>query len=349
MGLPCGTFTEFYQQDKAVIRTKTQWLLAAFVVAFAFSLPFILSDHLLHTISMMGVYIIATLGLQILTGLAGQLSIGHAAFMAVGAFSSGLLASRLGLNFWIAWPCGAIMAGIVGLFFGLPSLRVKGYYLVMTTLAAQYIIEYGLLRFPNVTGGFQGVFVPPATLGDINFHKVQNIYYLILISLIIATVLVLNLKRNKLGRAFIAIRDNDLAAEVMGISLTRYKLLAFFLSCFFAGAAGGLFGQLYGSIVPLQFTIMQSVWFIGYLLVGGLGSTLGPFLGVIVIEGLSEAMTVGVSSLGEIWPETLGFIPSLRNMLFGIIIALFLIFEPRGLAHRWEIVKSWYRLWPFSY
>lgn len=347
MGLPCGTFVQEYKQDIAVVRTRAQYGLLITGLILLFTFPLYGSSYLLHIANLIAVTIIAALGLNILTGYAGQISIGHTAFIAVGGYTSILLVN-LGLAYPLVLLCSGLVAGIVGVAFGLPSLRVKGFYLLLATLAAQVIIMF-ILSHWDVTGGAQGLYGPPVTIWGIEFHDEWSWYFLIMVMLVLMTFFAKNMTRTKLGRAFVAVRDNDLAAEVMGVNIFRYKLLAFFLGCFYAGVAGSLWAHWLRGVTPEQFTMMGSVWYLGYLIVGGMGTTVGPFFGVILITLLSEALSTFMFALSPVYPNLVGLIAPLTGVLFGIIIALFLIFEPRGLAHRWGILKAYYRLWPFAY
>ena len=204
--LPCGTYPGSYQEDIAVVRTRLQWGLLIAGLALLFCLPLFTDLRWMSFINITMIYIIAVLGLNILTGYCGQISIGHAAFMAVGAYTSAILVTKLGFPFWVALPCAGIMAGLVGLIFGLPSLRVKGFYLVLATLAAQFIIMWVIMRIRFLTGGYAGIKVPRPELGGIVFDTDQSYFYIIAVLLVIMTFLAKNIVRTKVGRAFIAIR-----------------------------------------------------------------------------------------------------------------------------------------------
>jgi len=300
-------------------------------------------------INTMLIWLVALYGLNVLTGYCGQISLGHAAFMAVGAYSSAILMDSLGWSFWATLPSAIIMAALVGMVFGLPALRIKGLYLIMTTMAAQFIIIYTVVHIPGLTGGGEGMSVPSATLGGMVIDTAQSNYYLILISVVLATFLAVNIARSRMGRAFVAIRDNDIAAEVMGVDLTKYKLLAFGIGCGFAGWAGALWANYSQVITQEQFTIWNSLWFLGMLIVGGQGSVLGAIFGCIFLRGLFEATSIVASPLADMIPFGMVSVGSIGQVIFGLVIILFLVFEPRGLAHRWAIFKSYYRLWPFAY
>jgi branched-chain amino acid transport system permease protein len=347
MALPSGTFNQSYSQDMAIFRTRTQWIVLLVFLAFLFTCPLYFSNHMLTVMITIGITIISVLGLSILTGYCNQVSIGHAGFMAVGAYTSGILTAKLGLPFLVALPCAALAAGAVGIIFGLPSLRVKGFYLIMATIAAHFIIMWFILQFRNVTGGGDGLAVPRPEIFGLVIRSRSSYFYLVMIIACLATFASVNMVRTRVGRAFIAIKDNELAAEVMGVNLWSYKLLAFFIGCVFAGVAGSLMVHYTAFATVDQFPFMNSVWYLGMLIVGGMGSTTGAILGAVSLKMLDELVTiVGPVLSTAVAPQAAA---SLSLIMRGLVIIIFLIFEPRGLAHRWEIVKAYFRLWPFSH
>jgi branched-chain amino acid transport system permease protein len=349
--LPCGTRSYKYAEDMAIIRTKTQWVLFLGFLVLLFTLPLYLkSNYWLSVVNQIGITIIAVTGLNILLGYCGQLSIGHAGFVAVGAYTSAVLTNRFELPFLVGLICSGFMAGAIGLIFGIPSVRVKGFYLAITTIAAQFIIIW-VINHLGLTGGFVGIRVPYASIGGFEFRSGASQFYLIMAIVVLCTFLAKNLARTKAGRAFIAVRDNDLAAEVMGINLFYYKMLAFFIGCFLAGISGSLMAHWVGFVNTEYFSLSESILYIGMLIIGGLGTAIGPIFGVVFIRLLQQILTVEVVPFLESTSTGLpaGFATGLTPMLFGLVIILFLVFEPRGLAHRWNLFKSAYRLWPFSY
>jgi branched-chain amino acid transport system permease protein len=347
MDLPSGIFNQSYGEDMAIIRTKVQWAILLVFLVFLFSSPLYFSDRMLTIMTILGITIISVHGLNILTGYCGQLSIGHVAFMAVGGYTSAVLCAKLGWSFWAALPCAALMAGMMGLLFGLPSLRVKGFYLIMATIAAHFIIIWVILQLRSTTGGADGMSVPRIALGNFVFKSKSSYFYLVMIIACLATIVAINIVRTRAGRAFIAIRDNELAAEVMGVNLWTYKLLAFFIGCVFAGVAGSLLVHYYAFASPTQFPFMDSVWFLGMLIVGGMGSTTGAILGAVALRILDELVTIVGPILSAVVAAQAA--ASLGLIMRGLILILFLIFEPRGLAHQWEKIKAYFKLWPFSY
>jgi len=347
MRLGTGTFHENYAQDMAVFPSRLQWGSVTAFVVFLFACPLFFSDRILTIMTMMGISVISVHGLNILTGYCGQISIGHAGFMAVGGYTSAVLYAKVGAPFWVALPCGALAAGIAGLIFGLPSLKIKGFYLIMATIAAHFIIIWTIIQLHGVTGGADGLPLPRAAIGGISLGSKTRYFYLVTALACLATLLAKNIVRTRAGRAFIAIRDNDLAAEVMGISLWSYKLQAFFIGCVYAGVAGALLIHYISFASTDQFPFMDSVWYLGMLIVGGMGNTTGAVFGAVALKLLDELVTIAGPILSAaVAPQAAA---SLALISHGLIIIVFLIFEPRGLHHRWEMIKAYFRLWPFSH
>lgn len=334
----------------AIFRTRTHWALLLSLLVFVFTAPLYWGNYWLGVANLIGITIVAATGLNILTGYCGQLSIGHAGFIAVGAYTSAVLTNRFECPFLIGLIAAGLVAGLIGLVFGIPSMRVKGFYLAISTIAAQFIIIWVINHWTGVTGGFTGIRVPPASIGGITFVSQASQFYLIMAITALTVFFAKNLARTRVGRAFVAIRDNDLAAKVMGINLFYYKLLAFFIGCFFAGIAGSLMAHWIGFMNAEQFSLMESILYIGMIIIGGLGTALGPILGVIFIRLMQQGMIFVAPTIEAAFPALpAGFATGIAPMLFGLIIILFLILEPRGIAHRWMLFKAAYRLWPFSY
>ena len=305
----------------------------------------------MNLICIIGITLVTVYGLNLLTGLCGQISVGQAAFMGVGAYSYGLFITKLGLSFWVALPLSAMFTGFFGVIFGLPAVRVKGFYLLVTTLGAQFIIVWLIVHLRGLTGGMiWGLTVPNASIFGYELDTDIKKYFLIMAFVIIMTTIAKNISRSRLGRAFIAVRDNDLAAEVMGVNLFYYKLIAFFTCSLFAGVAGSLWALYLNHLHPDQFVLMDSIWYLGMLIVGGMGSTMGAIFGTVFLKVLGELIVVYSPAIAGIFPAVeSGIFASLGHLIFAIVLLLFLIFEPRGLNHRWEIFKASYRLHPFAH
>lgn len=351
---PSGDFDRSYEQDMGFLRKPWQWVVLSLSIIAVATSPYWGSSYIVTTLNRIGYTIIAVQGLNIITGYTGQISLGQSAFMLVGGFVSALVVTYVGLSTFIALPIAGLGAGIVGLIFGLPSLRVKGFYLAMATLAAQFIIPWFTRHvFPEYLGGSAGIIsaaVPQ--VGTYAFNEPARYIHITLVVLVITTFVAANISRSRLGRAFISIRDNDLAAELLGVNLFGYKLRAFFIAAVYAGLAGALRAHNQRAIgTELGYTLTESIFFLGMLVIGGLGTNIGPFLGVtfvILLQDLSNV--VGSSFAGAMPPEmTARLLTSFRPIFFGFALMLFLIFEPRGLAHRWQQIKAAWRLRPFSH
>ncbi|MBW1787030.1 MAG: branched-chain amino acid ABC transporter permease [Deltaproteobacteria bacterium] len=352
MWRPCGVIDDTYEKDLAIIRTGTQWAWLAIGLILLYLIPHVVSPVALNTINYIAITIVALHGVNILTGMTGLITLGHASFMAVGAFCMTLLVVHWGWSFWLAAPMAALLTGLMGIIVGLPSLRIKGFYLAMATLAAQFIIPWLIVNVrPDLTGGTDTLNVPPPAIGGFLFSSQTSLFYLCITVAVLATCFSRNLLRSRFGRAFIAIRDNDLAAEIMGIAIVRYKLMSFFLCSVYAGLAGALYAVWMRGISVEHFDLNESVWYLGMLIVGGMGSVPGVVFGAILIRSMNIIVMYLGPFVGGFFPAAhaaaieIGFGP----VVFGLVVMGFLIFEPRGLARIWERFKAFYRLWPFSY
>lgn len=349
---PAGDFDRSYQQDMAVIRRQWQWIVLGVALLALFTVPRWGTPYMVNTVNRVAYTIIAVQGLNVLTGYTGQISLGQAAFMMVGGYISALLVTRAGFSMFVALPAAAVGTGAIGLLFGLPSLRVKGFYLAMATLAAQFIIPWVSRHvWKDYLGGSSGrIDAPVPTIGSFDFNQVSEYMYISLVVLLITTVLVLNISRTRLGRSFVAVRDNDLAAELLGVNLFNTKLRAFFIAAMLAGIAGVLKAHSQRGVgTEFGYGLYESILLLGMLVIGGLGTNLGPFLGVITVILLEDLAGLVGGRMALTFPgESARLLTSFRPIFFGLILMLFLIFEPRGLAHRWQLFKASWRLRPFA-
>ncbi len=348
----CGNYKESYEEELAIFETdfgRTWMLIGIFVLLVV--IPLTGSSYTLYILNTIGIYSIAAIGLNLLIGFTGQISMGHGAFFGVGAYAAAVMTTRMGVPLLIALPMAGVFTAVVGMLFGIPSLRLKHLYLTIATLAGQFIIEYILVQWEGVTGGAEGIAVSNASIFGIELDSDHAFFFLIFISLIVLTWVMVNLIRTRFGRALVAIRDNDRAAEGMGIPIFKYKLLAFGISSFYAGFAGALFAFYMMTITPEPFNMWLSIEFIAMIIIGGLGSVSGAIFGTIFIVSLSEILSMITEFLmnyGSASDLSITIAP-LREFIFGLSIVLFIIFEPKGLAEIWRIVRSNFRLWPFSY
>jgi len=354
---PCGVFNETYEQDLAIFRTKTQWALLFGAIVLAFTAPLFLNSYLIGILILIFTTVIVLHGLNILTGYCGQISLAQAAFAAVGAYTSAVLCHYVPqfvwfpqwfkgiFNFWLTVPIAGLTAGAIGVLFGIPALRLRGFYLIMSTLAAHFIIIYVIVH----TIGTPARTLPAPQLAGMLLNTPKTYYYVVLVAVIVLTYFAKNLVRTRFGRAWIAIRDNDLAAEVMGISLFRYKLSAFFVGCLFAGIGGALWAHYTRSITPEYYHLTYGLWYLGYLIVGGMGATVGPFFGAGLLIILTELLAQIISMLSGTFFGIVSYLSAAREVLFGLVVVIFMVLEPRGIAHRWQILKAYYRLFPYAH
>jgi branched-chain amino acid transport system permease protein len=313
------------------------WLWTILFIAVLVLLPAVAPRYWIYFAGLLGINIIATHGLNIMMGYTGLLSLGHAAFVGVGAYTVAITQTYFGLPFWITIPLAGVSAAVIGVAFGLPSLRIRGLYLVIATLAAQFILTFIFVHWQSVTNGDVGLPVRPATVFGYALNNETRIYYLILAMVVFMTWFAYNVIKSRVGRAFIAIRERDLTAQVLGVEIVTYKLIAFALGSFYAGIAGGLLAYFNQFVNPEQFGLLLSVFFLSAVIVGGMGSILGAVLGAAFMTLLPEMLREGSLLAGEVFNIDMGTILTpLRETIFGLLMVAFLILEPRGLAQLWK-------------
>jgi branched-chain amino acid transport system permease protein len=349
-----GVFKTSYVADMALYPLPiARWTMAALTAFFVLLVPAFIGEYYVSILNLVLIAVVGAIGLNILVGYTGQISIGHGAFMSVGAYTAANLITRLDAPFWIAVPAGGVMAALVGAVVGIPSLRIKGLYLAIATLAAQLIIEWTINHVPWISGGVQAsIEVPrPAFLGA-QLRSQTQLYLFLLFFVVLAIVGAMNLVRSRIGRAFIAIRDQDIAAEIIGIDIFRYKLWAFAISSFYAGVTGVLYTYYLGIANYEQFQINVSIDYLAMIIIGGLGSVLGSIFGAIFVTLLPIVTRWTLEAAGGLLfshADLLNIIPNLRLVMFGMLIIVFLALEPEGLNRLWRNIVAYFRVWPFSY
>jgi branched-chain amino acid transport system permease protein len=349
-----GVFKTSYAADMALYPLPiARGTVIALLVLFVVIVPAVFGEYYLSIINLVLISIVGALGLNILVGYTGQISIGHGAFMSVGAYTAANLAVRAGLPFWITLPAGGLMAALVGAVVGIPSLRIKGLYLAIATLAGQLIIEWIINHVPWISGGTQAsIQVPRPSLFGHEMKTQGELYFFLLFFALIAIVAALNLVRSRIGRAFVAIRDQDIAAEIIGIDIFRYKLIAFAISSFYAGVCGVLYTYYFGIANYEQFQLGVSIEYLAMIIIGGLGSVLGSILGAAFVALLPLAIRTVMESVGGFFfaaNEMATVVSSMRLVIFGALIIVFLVMEPEGLNRLWRNIRNYFRVWPFSY
>ena len=313
-------------------------LLGLFLAAAPWSLP----EYWLAQLTFVLIYAIVGLGLMLLAGFTGLFSLGHAAFLGVGAYTEAVLGNA-GWPFPLSIACAGLLSAAVGMVVGLPALRVKGIYLGMATLAFGFIVEEGLARWEHVTGGNAGLAVNPPAIGSWTIDSTEGFYFLCLALCVAATLAIVNLLRAPTGRAFVAIRDSEISAQSMGINLARYKTLSFALSAALAGIGGALYAHKIQFLSPDQFSIAQSIDLLLMVVIGGLGSVHGAFLGAIFLIVMPQLISLAKDYL----PEAIGQSTGLQGTVYGLVLIGFVLFEPMGLYGRWLKVRTWFQLFPF--
>ena len=347
--MKCGGFRVSYRSDERIFDTVLPIVGLLLLFAVLAVVPSFATTYWMDVLNRIGIAIIGAIGLNILLGFTGQISIGHAAFLAVGAYSTAILEVNVGLPFFLAIPLGALITSGFGLIFGIPSLRLKGLYLAIATLSAHFITTFVIVHWESMTKGVVGLSVPPAVVFGLPLDSDFRIFYLIYALVVPATLFAKNLFRTRVGRAFIAVRDRDVAASVMGVSLLRYKLLAFIVSSFYAGVAGGLMAHHSRILFPDSFTLLVAIDYLAMVIIGGMGSIVGSIFGAIFMTLLPEVLKLTATSLTGVYPQAFGFIASVRDVVFGLAVIFFLMYEPLGLARIWVRFRSYWQLWPYSY
>jgi branched-chain amino acid transport system permease protein len=365
--LPCGDYHQNYVEDQGwwqskFIKGKMILLLAIVFIGIPSLAISPEGEYWVSVATMVGYTAMGALGVQLLIGFTGLLTLGHAAFIAVGAYTSTMLVLQFpwpqfivdwGLAYPISIVAAGVAAGLWSVLFGLPSARVKGFYLILTTMGAQFItVDFVLTQYVSQIGGRGQAFsLPPGTIkiGPWVIESDVQIYYVMAVLLTLMVIVFANLIRSKPGRAWIAIRDNDIAAEALGINIVWYKLLAFFVAGFMAGVAGAFWVSNTAALSPEHFPWSWSLWLVGVILIGGVGSIQGAIFGSIFMVVIMELLQLAVLPIAEYFPQVLMNFSYIKDMAFGLAICAFLIYEPNGLAYRWWQAKNYFNLWPFSY
>jgi branched-chain amino acid transport system permease protein len=349
---PSGDFRTSYAADMTIFPTRNSRLAMLIGLAVLLCAPLIFGRYELSLMIQIGFMGIAALGLNILVGFTGQISIGHAAFFGFGAFASAGLVEQ-GVPVPLAIPLAGVATALVGLVFGLPAARLKGLYLAIATLAAQFILEDFFARARWFSGGVAGRITEPFTLFGLRFDRDETYFYVVVFWVVVMFVAAANLMRSRDGRALIAVRDHYLSAELMGINLAYYRTLSFGIASFYAGVGGALYAHYLLFVSVEAFNILFSIQFLAMVIIGGLGSVMGSLMGAAfmvlmpeLVQSAAQALEGGAIDRALSLGASINF---LREMAIGAAIILFLIFEPDGLARRWRLIKAYWKLYPYSH
>src|SRR5918997_438478 len=350
---PAGDYRVSYREDMTVFPTRNSRIALWLALALLCAAPGVLGRYELGLLINIGIMAIAALGLNILVGFTGQISIGHAAFFGFGAFASAWLHEAAHIPVALCIPLAGLMTAVVGLVFGAPAARLKGLYLAIATLAAQFILEDFFARAQWFTGGVAGRITEPLALFGWVADREDSYFYVVLAWVVIMFIGAANLMRTRDGRALVAVRDHYLSAEVMGINLAYYRTLSFGIASLYAGIAGALYAHYLLFVSVEAFNILLSIQFLGMVIIGGLGSVMGSLMGAAFMVLLPEVVQAGADALsGGAIDRALRLgasISFLREMAIGAAIILFLIFEPDGLARRWRLIRAYWKLYPYSH
>ncbi|MBW1786436.1 MAG: branched-chain amino acid ABC transporter permease [Deltaproteobacteria bacterium] len=344
-----ATYKVSYRDEIKLYQTTFVKFCILIFFVFLVLFPHMFDRYVIYLANLCGIAIIGTLGLNILVGNTGLISLGHAGFLAIGAYTSALCITRLNMPFLVSIPVGGLVAALAGLIVAIPSLRLKGLYIAVTTFAFGFIVEHVIVRWETVTGGSDGVALPPANVMGIELDTDLRFFYLLMVLVALMTAFARNLFRTRIGRALVAIRDHDVSAQVMGIELARYKIMAFSISSFYAGVAGALFASYMQFITFEHFTLHLSIEYLAMIIVGGLGSILGSIYGAIFMTLLPEGIRLATDVVRDTYPLFTTRFAALTTVVNGLIIVLFLVFEPDGLYGRWKTIKAYWHNWPFTY
>ncbi|WP_203337734.1 branched-chain amino acid ABC transporter permease [Nocardioides limicola] len=351
-----GTYFTSYRAESALRRTKAEWARLALIAGFLLALPSLATGPLhqvleLHVINMVLIVVIGAVGLNILIGYTGQISLGHGGFLCVGAFTAGVFYQRFDLPAPVGIFAAVVFTAALGAFFGLPALRLKGLYLAIATLASQTVIIFVASQWSWLHDQGETMNLSRLRIGGFEIAARGaghwQWYWILLVFAVLSVYAGRNLVRSSVGRSFMAVRDQDIAAAAIGVNVTRAKVTSFAVSSGFAGLAGALWAHYRGNATPETFVLETSILFVAMVIVGGLGSIAGAVYGAAFMWMVPELITKALLNVGG--SEWTSRVPHLEMIFFGLLIMLFLIFEPRGLDRIWQRTKDYFRFWPFRY
>jgi branched-chain amino acid transport system permease protein len=345
-----GHFKETPGQLVALSDSKPVWMWTGLLLVAAIAAPFLLGNYQITLMVSALIAIIGAVGLNMLTGTTGLISLGQAGFLAVGAYTNAILMMDYGWPIWLSIPAAGLMAALISVFVGVPSLRLKGLYLAITTLAFSFIINHIILYAEGLTHGPNGIFVSGAKVLGVDLQRGKALYFLTLGITVLVVFAALNIQRTRIGRAWMAIRDHDIAARVMGVDLVRYKLLAFAISSFIVGIAGALISLQIRFVNIDVFALILSIEALAIIILGGLGSIAGAILGAIFLSFLPEAIRLFFEAFAD--PNSTvytSYVYEIRGIAYGIVIVAFLRLKPEGLIGLWRDIRKYWSNWPLAY
>jgi branched-chain amino acid transport system permease protein len=348
MAFASGYFKTSYRSDMSLMETQTGWIFLVILMAGLVTFPFIASAFLLDLANQVFLALIGAIALMLLTGYAGQISLGHAGFVAAGAFTTAILFKEMSAPIFVTLPASGLVGAILGLIFGLPSLRLKGLYLALSTLAMHFIVAYLGAEYETKRGFATGVVISSPSLGPLKMEDPRLWYFLLLLIDIFVILFLINLVRSRSGRAWAAIRTREVVAEALGIKVPFYKLSAFITSSVMTSIAGCLFAYYRGFVSVEAFSLFMTIEYIAMIIIGGLGTILGTIFGTIFVVLLPYAIDATGKML-HVPARLTTYMFAIQYASFGLIMIIFLVLEPGGLVAIWNRIKNYFILWPFKH
>jgi branched-chain amino acid transport system permease protein len=343
-----GYFRTDYAQDLALVETRLERTSLGILIGALVLFPFIASPFQLDLACQVFLAAIGSLSLMLLTGYAGQISLGHAGLLAAGAFTTGILFKEVGASFWITIPASALVGALLGIVFGLPSLRLRGLYLAVSTLALHFVVVYLGGEYEAKRGYSTGIVIDPPGIGGFALTGGRAWYFVLLAGATATLLICLNLLRSRTGRAWRAVRGHETVAEALGIDIARYKLLAFVISSAVTSVAGALFAYYRGFVSVEAFSLFLTIQYVAMIIIGGMGSLLGALLGAVFVTLFPYLIEAALLALPRA-QQYAGVLFAVNYAAFGVVMVVFLLFEPSGLVGIWRRVQSYFLLWPFRY
>jgi len=347
MSFASGYFKTSYRSDLAVIETRTRWVFLLCFIIGLISFPYLASPFLIDLASQVFIALIGAVALMLLTGFAGQISLGHAGFIAAGAYITAILYKELGAPIWVTLPASGLVGAILGLIFGLPSLRLKGVYLALSTLAMHFIVVYFGAEYESRRGFATGIVIKPPVIGSFVIKDPLVWYFILLAAAVVAVIFSINLVRSRSGRAWVAIRDREVVAAAIGVKVPFYKLSAFVTGAVMTSISGCLFAYYRGFVSVEAYSLFLTIQYVAMIIIGGLGSILGTIFGTILVVVLPYA----IDALGRalrVPARLTTYMFAIQYASFGLIMIVFLVLEPGGLVAVWYRVRTYFILWPFK-
>lgn len=348
MAFASGYFKTSYAADLSLVETRARWFCLLVLMVALIVFPFLASPFLLDLVTQVFLSLLGAIALMLLTGYAGQISLGHAGLIAAGAFTTAILFKELNASIFVTLPASGLVGALLGIIFGLPSLRLKGLYLALSTLALHFIVVYLGAEYETTRGFATGVVIDPPGLGRWVVEDPRLWYFLLLMVDLAAVIFAMNLVRSRTGRAWMAIRDRDVAAEALGIKVSAYKLSAFVFSSVLTSIAGCLFAYYRGFVSVEAFNLLMTIEYIAMIIIGGLGSILGAIFGTVFVVLLPYVIDFSVDAL-QVPARLTTYMFAIKYATFGLIMIIFLILEPAGLVGIWRRIRDYFILWPFRY